>query len=158
GWNIDVPSHRIDIDREEDLLDEIARHHGFDKFPATLPEWAGYGSGLPTESAERLLRHQLAAAGYSEIMPLVFSDESTERMFRPHGEPVRLLNPMAENEAVLRSSPVPGILRTIERNLNRGIRHLQLYELGKAYSRAGERSSVTLAATGALRIKTVHEP
>src|SRR5213075_3245096 len=47
GWSVQAPSHRIDIHREEDLLEEIARHHGFDKFPATLPKWTGHGSALP---------------------------------------------------------------------------------------------------------------
>jgi len=157
GWNVEVPSHRIDIIREEDLLDEIARHYGFDKFPATLPEWSGYGAALPTEAAERLLRNQLAALGYSEIMPLVFSDALKEQRFRPNVEPVRLLNPMAEDEAILRTSQVPSMLRTIEWNLNRGIRQMQLYELGKIYRSGGENRSLILAATGVLRAKTVHE-
>src|SRR5206468_620223 len=98
GWSVDVPSHRIDIGREEDLLEEVARHHGFDKFPGTLPAWSGKGSGLPLESQEGLLRQRLSAAGYSEIVPMAFSDEATERRFRPAVEPVRLLNPMAEDE------------------------------------------------------------
>src|SRR5262245_42813611 len=97
GWSVESPSHRIDISREEDLLEEIARHHGFDKFPATLPKWGGYGSALPLEAKERILRSQLAAAGYSEIIPMAFSDEATERRFRADVEPVRLLNPMAED-------------------------------------------------------------
>jgi phenylalanyl-tRNA synthetase beta chain len=157
GWNLEVPSHRMDVTREEDLLEEIARHYGFDKFPATLPAWSGFGAGLPVESAERLLRNKLAAAGYSEIIPIVFSDELTERKFRPNVEPVRLRNPMAENEAILRTSQVPSMLRTIEWNLNRGNRHLQLYEIGKTYRHGGEGRSLILAATGLLRTKSVHE-
>jgi phenylalanyl-tRNA synthetase beta chain len=157
GWTVEVPSHRLDVSREEDLLEEVARHYGFDKFPATLPAWSGYGSGLPFESAERLLRNRVSAAGYSEIIPMVFSDEATERRFRASVEPVRLLNPMAEQEAILRTSQVPGMLRTIEWNLNRGIRHVQLYELGKIYEQHGEHRSLILAATGALRTKSVHE-
>ena len=158
GWNVEVPAHRIDITREEDLLDEIARHYGFDKFPSTLPEWSGYGSPLATEAAERLLRNQLAALGYSETIPLVFGDASKEQRFRPNVQPVQLLNPMAEDEAILRTSQVPSMLRTIEWNLNRGIRHMQLYELGKIYRYGGENRSLILAATGVLRPKTVHEP
>jgi phenylalanyl-tRNA synthetase beta chain len=157
GWTVAVPSHRLDVVREEDLLEEIARHHGFDKFPITLPKWAGRGSGLPMEQADRLLRNRLEANGYSEVIPMVFSDERTERKFRPDLEPVRLLNPMAQDEAILRTSQVPSILRTIEWNLNRGIRDMQLYELGKVYTIGGERRSLILAATGMLRSKTVHE-
>jgi phenylalanyl-tRNA synthetase beta chain len=158
GWMVEVPSHRADIRREEDLLEEIARHHGFDKFPSTVPKWAGHGSGLLLESADRLLRNQLSVAGYNEVVPMVFSDDSSERRFRPNVEPVRLLNPMAENEAILRTSQLPSMLRTIQWNLYHGIRDLQLYELGKAYRHGGERRSLILAATGALRRKNVHEP
>jgi len=157
GWTVQIPSHRVDITREEDLLDEIARHYGFDKFPPTLPEWNGYGAGLRTEPSDRLLRNRLAACGYSEIIPMAFSDEATERRFRPDVEPVRLLNPMSEDETILRTSQVPSILRTILWNLNRGIRDIQLYELGKIYRRGGERVSLILAATGALRAKAVNE-
>jgi len=157
GWSVEVPSHRMDILREEDLLEEIARHHGFGKFPATLPKWSGFGSALPLESEERLLRNLLAAAGYSEIVPMAFSDEAIERKFRPDTEPVKLMNPMAEDESILRTSLVPGMLRTIQWNANRGIRDVQLYELGKVYQKNGESRSAILAATGALRTKSVHE-
>jgi phenylalanyl-tRNA synthetase beta chain len=157
GWAVEAPSHRSDVTREEDLLEEIARHHGFDKFPATLPRWSGNGSALPTESAERLLRQRLIACGYSEVIPIVFSDEASEHRFRPDVEPVRLMNPIAEDQGILRTSQVPGMLRTIQWNLNRGIRDLQFYELGKTYHHGGERRSLILAATGSLRPKTVHE-
>jgi phenylalanyl-tRNA synthetase beta chain len=88
---------------------------------------------------------------------MAFSNEETERRFRPDVEPVKLMNPMAEDEAILRTSLVPSMLRTIQWNANRGIRDVQLYELGKAYRSGGEDRSVILAATGALRTKSVHE-
>jgi phenylalanyl-tRNA synthetase beta chain len=157
GWSVQVPSHRPDITREEDLLEEIARHHGFEQFPTTLPQWAGFGSGLPQETQERLLRNQLAASGYSETIPMAFSDGETERRFRPNAKPVTLMNPMAEDEAILRTSLVPGMLRTLQWNINRGIHNLQLYELGKAYAADGESRSLIMAAVGALRTKSVHE-
>jgi len=157
GWSVEVPSHRIDITREEDLLEEIARHYGFDKFPATLPRWSGYGSGLPLESEERILRNRLSAVGYSEVVTMAFSDEPAERKFRPSVEPVRFLNPMADDEAILRTSLLPSMLRTIQWNLNRGIRDMQLYEIGKTYAQHGERRFLLLAATGALREKSLHE-
>jgi phenylalanyl-tRNA synthetase beta chain len=157
GWSIEVPSYRIDIALEEDLLDEIARHHGFDKFPATLPPYAGYGAGLPFEPEERLLRNRVAAQGYSEIITMALSDEQTERRFRPDIEPVKLLNPMAEDQSILRTSLVSSMLRSLQWNLNRGMRDLQFYELGKVYRNGGERRWLILAATGMLRPKSVHE-
>jgi phenylalanyl-tRNA synthetase beta chain len=157
GWSVQVPSHRPDITREEDLLEEIARHHGFDRFPTTLPKWAGFGSALPQESRERRMRNELAASGYSETIPMAFSDEATERKFRPGTKPVTLVNPMAEDESVLRTSLVPGMLRTIQWNANRGIRDLQLYEIGKTYAADGESRALILAAGGALRPKGVQE-
>jgi phenylalanyl-tRNA synthetase beta chain len=158
GWSVEVPSYRLDISREEDLLEEIARHHGFDKFPATLPKWSGNGSGLPSEPHMRLLRNHLAAAGYSETIPMAFSDKATEQKFRPAVPPLELVNPMAEGEAVLRTSLVPSMLRTIQWNANRGIRDVQLYEIGKAYRHDGEIRSLIIGATGSLRTKSVHEP
>ncbi len=157
GWSVEAPSHRIDINGEEDLLDEIARHHGFDRFPATLPPWSGSGSGLPMEALERLLRNRLAAAGYSEVTTMAFSKETDEGKFRTGVEPVKFLNPMADDEAILRTSLIPSMLRTIQWNLNRGIRDLQLYEIGKSYEKGSETRSLILAATGASRTKSVHE-
>jgi phenylalanyl-tRNA synthetase beta chain len=157
GWSVEIPSYRLDISREEDLLEEIARHYGFDKFPVTLPKWSGYGSGLPSESNERLLRSRLEAAGYSETIPMVFSDKTTEQKFRPDTKPVELLNPLAEDESVLRTSLISSMLRTIQWNANRGIRDVQFYEIGKAYLHEGERRFLIIAATGFLRSKTVRE-
>jgi phenylalanyl-tRNA synthetase beta chain len=157
GWVVDIPSYRLDINREEDLLEEIARHYGFDKFPATLPKSNTYGAGLPWESGERLLRNTLAGAGYSEIVPMGFSDEASERRFRPDTDPVRLMNPMAEDEAILRTSQLPSMLRTLQWNLNRGNRDLQFYEIGKVYRVGRESRCLILAAMGMQRKKTVHE-
>jgi phenylalanyl-tRNA synthetase beta chain len=157
GWSVDVPSHRVDIALEEDLFDEIARHYGFDKFPSTLPAYTGFGAALPLEPEERLLRSRVSGLGYSEVVTLAFSDESTERRFRPEIEPVKLQNPMAEDQSILRTSLVPSMLQTLQWNLNRGIRDMQLYEIGKVYGTDSEDRWVIMAATGALRAKTVHE-
>lgn len=157
GWSVQAPSHRSDITREEDLLEEIARHYGFDRFPARLPKWAGYGSGLPQEPKERLLRNRLAATGYSETIPMAFSNEPAERKFRPNDKPVVLMNPMSEEEAILRTSLVPSMLRTIQWNVHRGIRDMQFYEIGKTYRAEGESRSLIMASVGALRTKSVQE-
>jgi phenylalanyl-tRNA synthetase beta chain len=158
GWSLEVPGFRVDIGCEEDLLEEIARHHGYDKFPTTLPAFAGYGSKLPMEPGERMLRDLLSGMGYSETIGLAFSDEEMERRFRPAVNPVRFLNPMSEDQSILRTSLVSTMLRAIQWNIHRGIRDLQFYELGKVYQAGSEHRSLILAGTGALRTKSIHEP
>jgi phenylalanyl-tRNA synthetase beta chain len=157
GWSVEVPTFRVDLAAEEDLLEEIARHHGFDKFPATMPPSRGLGSLLPHEARTRQLRNTLSASGYSEIYTFSFSNEELERRFYPDIEPVRLQNPMSEEESILRVSLVPGLLKTIQWNLNRGNRDLQLYELSKVYRAGGERRTLILGACGDLRTTGVHE-
>jgi phenylalanyl-tRNA synthetase beta chain len=157
GWTVEVPSFRVDVCSEQDLLEEIARHHGFDQFPATLPAWRGCGAALPHDRQVRKLRDLLSSSGYSEIYTYPFSDEAPERLFYPDIEPVKLANPMSEEAAILRTSLVPGMLKTLQYNLNRGIRNLQVYELTKIYSKQGERPSLILGAYGNQRHASVHE-
>ncbi len=157
GWTVTVPSYRVDVGDEEDLLEEVARHHGFDNFPATLPPFAGSGSGKPYDQEERQLRNDLSAFGYSETYGLSFTDETTEARFGHAEKPVRLLNPMSEDWTLLRSSLVSGILQAVEWNMHRGRRDLQLYELGKVYREGSEKRMLVLAATGMLLQKSVHE-
>ena len=87
----------------------------------------------------RTLRQVLMSTGYSEIYTYSFSDETEERRFYPGIEPVRLLNPMSEEAAILRTSLVTSMLHAIQRNLNRNVRSVQFYELSKVYSKQGER-------------------
>jgi phenylalanyl-tRNA synthetase beta chain len=157
GWTVEVPTFRVDLAGEEDLLEEIARHHGFDKFPATLPASRGFGSPLPHESRVRRLRGFLSAAGYSEITTYSFGNEQMEKRFYPDIDPLRLRNPMSEETTILRTSLIPGMLSTLQWNLNRGIRNLQLYELSKVYWNGGERRTLLLGACGNLRMASVHE-
>ena len=158
GWTVEVPTFRTDLTGEEHLLEEIARHHGYDKFPATLPAFRGFGALLPHESRTRQLRTTLSAAGYSEIYTYSFSNEEMERKFYPDIDPVRLRNPMSEEATILRTSLIPGMLATLQWNLNRGIRSLQMYELSKVYWNGGERRTLILAASGNLKDVSVHEP
>ena len=156
GWRVESPTFRVDIATEEDLVEEIARHHGFDNFPATLPVSRGFGALLPHAKRTRKLRSRLSALGYSEICTYAFSTEDAEKRFYPDIEPVRLRNPMTEDATILRTSLIPGALSALQRNLNRGVRDLQLYELGNAYFAGGERKTLILAACGDVRTTGVH--
>ena len=157
GWTVEVPTFRVDLSSEEDLLEEIARHYGFDKFPATLPATRGFGSLLPNERRVRQLRNFLSGAGYSEITTYSFSNEQQEKKFYPDIEPVRLRNPMSEEATILRTSLIPGMLSALQWNLNRGIRNLQMYEMSKVYWNGGERRTLLLGACGNLSLASVHE-
>ncbi len=157
GWSVEVPTFRVDVSREEDLLEEIARHHGFDKFAPTLPVWSGFGSGLPQYSREKSLRALLTGSGYSEIYGLSLSDDKIEHQFRPDVSLERLTNPLTEDASVLRASLLPGVLKAIQWNLNHGIRDLQFFEMGKVYKKGSERRELILAATGYLRQKSIQE-
>jgi phenylalanyl-tRNA synthetase beta chain len=139
------------VSTEQDLLEEIARHHGFDKFQATMPEWRGYGSSLSNEGEERLLRNVLMGAGYTEVYNYSFSDAEAERPFAPAAVPVKLMNPMSEDEAILRTTLVPGMIKSIQWNLNRGLRDVQFYELSNVYAKGTENRSLLHASTGGGR-------
>jgi phenylalanyl-tRNA synthetase beta chain len=158
GWTIEVPTFRVDLADEADLLEEIARHYGFDKFPATLPATRSFGSLLPHERRVRQLRNSLSGMGYTEITTYSFSNEEAEKRFYPDIDPVRLRNPMSEEATILRTSLVPGMLATLQWNLNRGIRNLQIYELSKVYWNGGERRTLILGACGNIKPASVHEP
>jgi len=158
GWRVTVPSYRHDISREEDLLEEVARHWGYDRFPATLPAWSGEGRGLRWQAGERTVRGILRGLGYSETCTLAFSQRDTEAKFAPADEPVVLRNPLSEDEPVLRTSLVPGLLGSLRWNLNRGIRDLRLYEIGKVYPARGEYRQLVLGMTGACWPRGVHNP
>jgi len=134
----EIPSYRLDLEREIDLIEEVSRYHGIQKLPGRL-------QGSPTTSSQidnahdgaMLLRRKLAGLGLAEARTLVFLDEASLRnSLRPLGETVEIRNPLAEDQQVLRPSLIPGLLRAAERNFNRGARNVALFELGQIFSGA----------------------
>ena len=112
---------------------------------------AATAAALPNEAEERLFRNVLMGTGYTEVYNYSFSDAEAERPFAPVAEPVKLLNPMSEDEAILRTTLVPGMIKSIQWNLNRGLRDVQFYELSKVYAKGTENRSLLLASTGGGR-------
>src|SRR5712692_124664 len=162
AWECRQPSWRQDVTREIDLIEEVARHYGFDNFPARLPAAKQPAARLPHAEAEDRLRERLVALGYHEIVTIPHVDPERDAVFRSEGTaPVRLANPLAEDASVLRTSGVVTLAAALEWNLNRGQRHLRLFEIGKTYQWQGrepvERPTLTLGATGLAREKGVHE-
>src|SRR5271168_1056135 len=168
-WQCTQPSWRHDVSREVDLVEEVARHYGLDKFPPRLPAARRPARRLPHAEAEDALRERLLALGYHEIVSVPFVDEAHDALFRgpltrEEGgatEPARLTNPLAEDAAVLRGTGLVTMLRALEWNLNRGQRDLRLFEIGRVYALAGEKTVetpvLTLGAAGLAREKSVHD-
>jgi phenylalanyl-tRNA synthetase beta chain len=156
GWSVDIPTHRHDVSGEEDLLEEVARIYGYDRFPSTLPACSGHGERLPWQAEETRIRDLLSGMGYSEACSIAFSDRETEERFAPEIEPVILRNPLSEEAPILRTSLVPSMLRSLQWNLNRGVRNVLLYEIGKVYPASGEYRQLLIAQTGAVRPGSIH--
>jgi phenylalanyl-tRNA synthetase beta chain len=160
-FTVHVPSWRMDVEREIDLIEEIARLHGYDKFANTLPAYAGAVTEQADAKKDEKLRTSLLALGYNEALSLTFiSHEDAERF---SSLPViELANPQSEEASVMRNSLVPGMLNMLAHNLNRGIQNVRLFEAGSIFLAAGAKSlepkQVCLGATGNAGFPSVHQP
>jgi phenylalanyl-tRNA synthetase beta chain len=163
AWDCTRPAWRRDVSREIDLIEEIARHHGFDKFPARMHPARQAAARLPLADAEDRLRERLVALGYQEIVSITLVDPARDALFRASDVvPAKLTNPLAEDASVLRSSGIVTMLQALEWNINRGQRNLRLFEIGRAYTlrdaKPVETRILTLGASGLAREKSIHEP
>ena len=161
-WECRAVSWRQDVTRSIDLIEEVARHYGYDKFPPRLPPAKIAAHRLPHAEAQDRLRERIVALGYQEIVEIPIVDTKRDELFRSGGlEPALIGNPLAEDAAVMRSSGTVSMLRAIEWNLNHGQRNLRLFEIGKTYElRNGEPVEtpvLTLGITGSAREKTIYE-
>jgi len=161
-WQCKQPSWRRDAVREIDLIEEVARHYGYDKFPPRLPPAKQPAHRLPHAHALDKLRERVIALGYQEILAIPLVDSRRDELFRAEGvAPAVIGNPLAEDASVMRSNGIVSMIGALEWNLNRGQRNLRLFEIGKTYElRSGESietSVLTLGATGLAREKTIHE-
>jgi phenylalanyl-tRNA synthetase beta chain len=162
AWKCRRPSWRGDVTREVDLVEEVARIYGVDKFPARLPAAKLPAARLDYAEADDRLREILIGLGYQEIITIPIVDEPSDAMFRSEGAaPARIANPLAEDASVMRSTGAVTMARTLEWNLNHGQRNVRLFEFGKTYGWNGtqpvETRVVTLGATGLAREKGVAE-
>ena len=156
-----VPSWRIDVELEEDLVEEVARHTGYDKIKSELPPSSMSGEYQPTEMQQRSLRRSLNASGFDEAINFSFIQKESRLDLVPslagHEEDQPMLeNPIIEDAAWMRSTLLPGLLSSVRHNLNHGIRDVRLFEIGRIFSisKAGELPDETLAlgivATGGV--------
>ncbi|HEV2615949.1 MAG TPA: phenylalanine--tRNA ligase subunit beta [Candidatus Acidoferrales bacterium] len=158
-----LPSWRGDVTREIDIIEEIARHYGYDKFPPRLPPAKQPAARLPNATEEDRLRVRLVALGYQEIVAIPLVDPQRDAAFRPENvTPAVIANPLSEDASVMRTSGVPSMITALEWNLNHGQRNARLFEFGKAYDlhegKPVETPILTLGATGLAREQSIHEP
>ncbi len=139
-WKVRAPSWRFDLSLEEDLIEEVARVHGYGRIPAAPPP-APCGWEISEQPLERQFRHcrtRLMECGYSEVVTYSFVEERLERMFAPETEPWRLINPISQDLAVMRSTLGPSLLRTAQYNFNRQQSGVRLFELSRVFGREGD--------------------
>ena len=161
-WECTQPSWRAEVEREIDLIEEIARTYGLDKFPPRLPAARQGAARLPHYEAETRLRERLIGLGYREIVTIPLVAEERDALFRPAGvSPAGLANPLSEEAGVLKSTGIVTMTAALEWNLNHGQRNARLFEIGSYYRLEGKRSVetsvLTIGATGEAREKNLYE-
>jgi len=132
------PSHRGDLQREEDLVEEVARLGGYDAIPASLPEMPlTSGEDSRARVAARRLRRLLAAEGLAEMVTLAFTDPETNRLLPGFVgralTPLALQNPLSSETGELRRSPLAGLVRALHANVGLGADFVGAFEIGKGY-------------------------
>ncbi len=134
GWTIDAPSRRLDVEREIDLIEEIARIYGFERFPSTLPPIGSASAPIPFEKEEARVRSIIQSLGYDETIGYSFISSGEAAQFGAGGS-VPLRNPLSESWDVMRNSAIPTMLRALEWNINRGESSVKLAEIGRLYEK-----------------------
>lgn len=155
SWQVTLPSWRLDLEREIDLIEEVARVYGYNGFANTLPAFGEGVKALPWAEAEAAVRSTLRAAGFHEAIASTFCSASDAALSAPQpGLVVPLGNPLSEEAGVLRPSLVPGMLTMIAGNLHRDVSDVRLFELGTVFSgtteKVEERPALAFGASGAL--------
>jgi len=134
-FRVHIPSWRLDVEREIDLIEEIARLHGYDKFENTLPAYSGAVIELPDAAKDATVRQRALALGYNEAVSLTFiSHVDAERFSSAAGNKVlELENPLSEEASVMRTTMVLGMLDMLAWNLNHDSESARLFEMGHVY-------------------------
>jgi phenylalanyl-tRNA synthetase beta chain len=154
-WLVTLPSWRLDLEREIDLIEEVARVYGYNRFANTLPAFGEGVRALPWAEKESEVRRTLVSAGFHEAIGSTFCSAADAALTAPQpGLAVPLGNPLSEEAGVLRPSLAPGMLAMIAGNLHRGVSDVRLFELGTVFSgtteKVEERPAVAFGAVGSL--------
>src|SRR5215831_3207941 len=149
-FRVQIPSWRLDVEREIDVIEEIARLHGYDKFENTLPAYSGAVVESPQAEVDATLRERALALGYNEAVSLTFISHTDAEKFASGARVLELENPLSAEASVMRTSLVPGMLDMLGWNLNRDVFDARLFEMGSVYQMLnGERVEPRRACLGA---------
>ena len=140
-FRVHIPSWRLDVEREIDLIEEIARLHGYDKFENTLPAYSGAVIELPDATKDATVRRRALALGYDEAVSLTFISHADAEKFSSSSwagasvatKVLELENPLSEEASVMRTTMVPGMLDMLAWNLNHDSENARLFEMGHVY-------------------------
>ncbi|MGK0546154.1 phenylalanine--tRNA ligase subunit beta [Halomonas cupida] len=134
GWTVKVPSWRFDITIEEDLIEEVARIHGYNRLPVRRPAVRlGLKADHEAQSPLGRLRRQMTARGYQEAITYSFVAPELQRTLLPEAVSPVLANPISADLSVMRASLFPGLVRALEHNLNRQQTRVRLFESGLVF-------------------------
>jgi phenylalanyl-tRNA synthetase beta chain len=155
-FSVTPPSYRFDIEIEVDLIEEVARVYGFENIPA-LPPVAAHAMTIHPENQRSLfaIRHQLADLGFQEVVNFSFVEEAWEQDFCANAHPIRLLNPIASQMNVMRSSLVGSLLANVRYNFNRKLDRIRIFEVGTTYQRDAAVVDGALSVAGYRQTKRV---
>jgi phenylalanyl-tRNA synthetase beta chain len=149
--SVQVPTWRLDVEQEIDLIEELARIFGYNRFLNTLPGFAGFVEELPHAAKDETVRSALLTLGYNEAISLTFISQEDATDYG-NSKPVQLANALSEEASAMRTSLVPGMLQMLANNLNRGNNNVRLFEAGHVFELVGDRSEehaeLCLGATG----------
>jgi phenylalanyl-tRNA synthetase beta chain len=136
-FQVRLPSWRLDLEREIDLIEEVARVYGYNRFANTLPT-PGIVIDHPTAAKEAAVRNRLLALGFSESISSTFAGQSDADLFYPNQQEgkrtVPMENPLSEEASLLRPSLIPGMATMLAHNLNRDVKEVRLFEQGQIFT------------------------
>jgi len=158
-WRLKVPFHRVDIEREADIIEEIARFYGYDRIPAVMAPLKVIETPPNKERDKvRKLREVLFHQGFDEILSFSFTAAESEQAFRTGRTPVALRNPVSSKASLLRTTLLGGLLEATAWNRNRGLEGVHVFEAGNIYYRQGDEvvEKLSLAFSTSGRIGGLH--
>jgi phenylalanyl-tRNA synthetase beta chain len=164
SWLVALPSWRLDLEREIDLIEEVARVYGYNRFANTLPAFGEGVRALPWAESESAVRRTFLASGFHEAIGSTFCSAADAALTAPQpGLVVPLGNPLSEEAGVLRPSLIPGMLSMIAGNLHRDVSDVRLFELGTVFSgsteKVEERPALAFGAAGSVAEQgSLHPP